>query len=614
MIGVDVLLGTFPKGAPIIFEYVTNGQDANGKFTGSNLAGTYDFDSFPDLKAAVINKQAMLVSAETNTQGDHRWAVSARVNASEVEFGFEDVSGGDYDYNDIVFIVSGVALDSEVKLGAPVVPKDTTFQGTYTVTLPPPPEINGTVVKLFYTTDGLDPSFDAAGNPTLTTKVYTAPFLITQTTTVKVQAWGPDVIDPVEGSRKVVPSVISVVTFTKEVFVLTTASGIYLDQNGDGRIDAVSLTFSVKPAQLPLKLVLEDPFAAGKKIELAAEALAKAIWAGAVLTVQFAEKPLTAGTGFPDKALGSFPTGPVLFDPAPFLIKDGVGPIANAAETAPPATGASSRLRVTFSEGVTVDTVSKIFPFQVKRNGAIVPNTNVVLQSVVSAGGNVYEFVFSPQSPVFPVAGDSLQLIATPALTDTKGTQSNMGIFIPVGGKAREVVFEIKAGGGGVVVADRLPNPRAIDIPVTVVLPRPDKDDKTSIICLDCLTGEWKAADPSRPVTFPRSPEIQISTESSFRFNIAFYNNVGEFVNRAKGEVTEAMLKDIPDSAGVKKVNLMWYPVTAKGDQAATGAYIARGTVTTTGLTGKTKGAQGEQLNIVNSMQNVNFTFGYVRR
>lgn len=609
--GVNVDLGVFPKGAPIIFEYVNESTKQPGKFTGSNIPGTYDFDAIPELRTAFVNKKPIPVCQDTNNVGDHRFAVSARVNSNEVEFGFEDLvsSGADYDYNDIVFIVSGVSLDSEIKLLAPEVPPGGSFSGTLTVTLPRPAVQEGVAVKLFYTTDGTDPTFDANGNPTLTTKVYTAPFPITETSTIKVISWGADVVDSTQGGTKVVASGVSSVTFTK--LFSPPAQGVYLDKNGDGRIDAVSLTFNAKPTALPLKLVLEDPFSPGKKIEVTAVQLGQAVWADAVLTVLFPDQAFTAGTGFADKTLGQFPDGPAMFETAPFVIKDGVGPVVIAAQAIPPSSGTPAKLRVTFSEDVVVDTVGKPFPFQIKRPVGTDPNGKITVQSISALGNNVYEYVFASQATFFPVSGDSLKLNAGPALVDKKGLQSAMGHYIGVTGTPVNVTFEVKAKGGNYFVAETIVQPRVLTIPVSVVLPRKDKKDPA--VCLDCATGEWKTVDPSRPTVFPSGPEIEIATQTSFRFDIAFFDNIGHFVNRAKGEVTDAMLKNVPDSAGLKKVSLMWYPVSADGHQAGNGAYLAIGNIFTTGLTGKTKGPQGEPLSIVNSSYPISTRFGYVR-
>src|SRR6185436_20186599 len=112
-------LGDFPKGAPIVFKYITDLAKKN-TYTGANQPGTYNFDGDPALAALAVNHKAMPVSAVAVRNGDKRWAVAGRVDATKVVFGFEDQVGIDPDFNDIVFLVTGVGLDTEIKLSPPV--------------------------------------------------------------------------------------------------------------------------------------------------------------------------------------------------------------------------------------------------------------------------------------------------------------------------------------------------------------------------------------------------------------------------------------------------------------------------------------------------------------
>ena len=187
--GTTVDLGIFPEGAPVVFLYVADKTTLTPKkYTGANQVGTYDFDAIPALAGLFVNHKAMPVSPEINDKGDHRWAVSARVDCTRVVFGFEDVRNGDYDYNDIVFTVTGVHLDTESKLPSPVLAGKTAFRDSSVVSLAPGAGSPATA-RLFYTLDGTAPAVNAAGVPAGSTKEYLAPVTLAQDAVLKAIAW-----------------------------------------------------------------------------------------------------------------------------------------------------------------------------------------------------------------------------------------------------------------------------------------------------------------------------------------------------------------------------------------------------------------------------------------
>jgi hypothetical protein len=208
------------------------------------------------------------------------------------------------------------------------------------------------------------------------------------------------------------------------------------------------------------------------------------------------------------------------------------------------------------------------------------------------------------------VPGDSIKLLGNPALIDARGNISNMSYFVPVGGPKEVVNVDISVKGAGFASGNTLINPQPVKIPVSVVpgavlVPNP--------ICLDCKDPKWKSLDPARPGAFPQGPLIVVSTKGPFRFDLNFYTNLGEFVNSAKGEVTELMLQDLPlDSTGRKVVSLMWYPVSQNGHQAGTGAYIAKGRFIIP--SGTLQGGQGEPISVVGRVNNVAILLGYLRK
>lgn len=187
-------LGTFPQGAPVVFLYVANQTTMNPrKYTGANEAGTYEFGAIPSLAGLFVNQKAKPVSPETNDRGDHRWAISGRVDCTRVVFGFEDIRNGDYDYNDIVFTVTGVNLDTETKLPPPVMAGQPSFRDSTVMTLAPGPGSPATA-KLFYTVDGTVPAVNAQGIAEGTTKEYLAPVTLAQNTALRAVAWHPSTV------------------------------------------------------------------------------------------------------------------------------------------------------------------------------------------------------------------------------------------------------------------------------------------------------------------------------------------------------------------------------------------------------------------------------------
>jgi hypothetical protein len=389
--GTVLDLGGYPKGAPVVFLYVAKKAEMTPKkYTGANTAGTYDFDADPSLKGMAINHGAMPVSGETNNKGDRRWAVAGRASCDDVVFGFEDVAGGDYDYNDIVFLVGGVRLDSEIKLPAPVISGTTPFRDSATVTLTLPPQSPATT-RIFYTMNGSAPAVDGAGVPQGATREYLAPFILTGEATVKAIAW--------------------------------------------------------------------------------------------------------------------------------------------------------------------------------KHNA----NADSCGGSVVYAGGEVASASFSKLNQVKPDSG------------------------------------AISIRGGDYVIGEEIARPVPLGINVSV-FGIPDPKSGLTGECLDCRTGEWKRLDPNRPDAFPKGPELKVTTKGAFHFDFRVYDHFGQMVNRAKGTVTEDMLRDLKvNPQGYKSVALRWYPVSESGQHVGTGVYIVMGTVTL-----EPAQAQG-QVRVGGGTDRINVRLGYVR-
>lgn len=686
-------LGVFPKGAPIVFMYITNNRQED-TYTGANTPGTYNFDADPALASMAINHKAMPVSDFPVTDNDKRWAAAGRKGVSDtVVFGFEDqpsTAGSPADYNDIGFLVIGVGLDNEVTLPAPSITGTTPFKDRATITVAVPTG-SPSDVKIFYTTNGQAPTFDANGNPTGSTQAYAGPFDVTATTTVEAVLWkkdstgvkyhasspatatftklgqldapvasppggtawsdgikitltqdqgaeihyvlcdpklacadptqsSPTYSSPVPLTRPTILKAIAYKTGYSESPILTASyllslqvvSAVYLDENGDGRIDAARIVLSGKPSAVPDQLKLDDPFTAGASVTLDKSQMT--LDASGVIVARFPDKPFAFGTSFQEKPYGHIPAGSDTYPAQDFTVRDSVGPVVVSAEATPPKDGKPASLKVTFSEDVKVDSASKEFPFTIKRDVGVDPNGQIKVDHVVKENGSTYEYVLVDGSTRYPVDGDSLKLKTTPAVVDLNGIPSRMGTYIGVKGAPSSLVVDIIPKLDTAIGGDPIEDPHPVQIPITVVYQDPSTGtDYSQTVCLDCRTNDWSGADPARPKNFPSAPILTVHTKGAFSFDLAYFDHYGNFVNRARGTVTEPMLAGLKaDTEGNISIGLKWYPVSSKGAHVGTGAYIVKGTLTT--LAGQSKGPQGEVVNLSGTRNIVEARFGYLRR
>ncbi|MDQ3000584.1 MAG: hypothetical protein M3Y08_04910 [Fibrobacterota bacterium] len=168
----------------------------------------------------------------------------------------------------------------------------------------------------------------------------------------------------------------------------------------------------------------------------------------------------------------------------------------------------------------------------------------------------------------------------------------------------------IDAVAGGVTRGDTFP-PQAMDLPLSAILPRRRSTDLRIF-----MDQSWRTLDPRRPdeTHFPNGPDIKVNTPGPFEFNLGFFTNQGQFVNRARGVVTADMLVNTElEVDGRRAISLMWYPASPKGNMVSTGAYVVKGWLRTLptlngGLTSLAKaGCKEERTNLLSS-------FGYIRR
>ncbi|GEM_PF-1268988 len=409
------------------------------------------------------------------------------------------------------------------------------------------------------------------------------------------------------GSNPIIPDPIIPIPAN----LLAVQKALYKDADGNGRIDQAWIEFPKANDKPPTQIQLQDPFNPGTVIVVSGSKITQ-IDATHIL-VDFKDKEFALGTGFEVKSYGKLLEDKTVFSGASFDIGDGVGPRPISVVSNPPQQGSTDlpKLTVTLSETVTVDVNSKTFPFEIKRNGTD-PNGKIVVVSVKPLGGNAYEYTFD--STFFPIPGDSLRLKkGTPAIVDANGNQSNMTDYVPVGGKLLEVYYNLGPQPASMVTTPEIANP--FPLPNSILLVNPNKANG----CLNCVNGQVQEvidnAVSAKPIKESKPFLISVKVNAPFHFDIAFYDNLGTFVNQAKGDLDQTALNRVQkDKDGNYEVGLFWWPVSNNGQLVGTGVYIARGKITTSGTIQTIQGSQGQYESVTNQSKNLFFTFGYLRR
>jgi hypothetical protein len=171
-------------------------------------------------------------------------------------------------------------------------------------------------------------------------------------------------------------------------------------------------------------------------------------------------------------------------------------------------------------------------------------------------------------------------------------------------GRPQPSACAIEAEAGGVVDGDGF-IPRPVALPVSAIRPRASRSEPRYFV-----DQPWRARYPGRPdeTAFPDGPELLVTTPGPFRFDLGFFTNRGEFVNRASGEVTEEMLRFLPLRAdGRRTVSLLWYPASDRGERISTGAYVVKGWIKSS------PGTAPEPSRCGASEANLLSAFGYIR-
>ncbi len=159
---------------------------------------------------------------------------------------------------------------------------------------------------------------------------------------------------------------------------------------------------------------------------------------------------------------------------------------------------------------------------------------------------------------------------------------------------------------GGVTHGDAF-LPRPMEMPLSAIRPR-DMPTQARYH----LDQAWRERYPGRPdeTAFPNGPEITVTSALPFSFNLGFFTNTGEFINRAHGSVTAGMMGLLPVAGdGRRAVSLMWYPVSEKGNLVSTGAYVVKGWIRSNPASeavGPAAACPEEKTNLLSA-------FGYIR-
>jgi hypothetical protein len=247
------------------------------------------------------------------------------------------------------------------------------------------------------------------------------------------------------------------------------------------------------------------------------------------------------------------------------------------------------------------------FPFEILRQGQKVDPSQIVVTSIQPLSPTRYRITFAAGSK-YPIPGDSLRL-AEGAAVDAKGNPSGKAVYIPVGGTSARVLADLSVNlEKGVLEGPAINRSPSLN-PVVV---------HGQKICLNCSDPGVREllplSDPARLSDL--GPTWIVKSKYPFRYSLAFFDNLGQFINRAQGEVNPSQFQALratqspDDSVAVK---LTFLPISRDGRALGTGAYIMKGTLQLQNQEGL-KGTQGETVTLAPSERTLVSRFGYVRK
>lgn len=468
-------------------------------------------------------------------------------------------------------------------------PAGTGFVGSQIVSLSVPGHPDA---QIRYTLDGSMPS---AASP-----LYSAALTLDKTLTLKARAfkadWKPS--QPMsEDYRRLAVAV----------------NAVYVDNDGDGRIDGAVVRLDLPVADLPASIRLVDPFSRAPHV-LTAAAISKGAGAD-ILIVRFPDQPFTPGTAFPTEALGSFP-GIAGYGFTPFPVADSAGPVPVKAvshnKTSPEA---PASVDITFSEQVNLAEIQNglLWPFDVIRKDGVNPAGLKVLSVAPVAGQpNTYRWTFTADSPVWIVYTDSLVLAGKPVIHDAGGNPSvGGGKRIPVEGTPEVLKNKIIIQVTNVTeqisktYSDRVFSSDVLKNPFAGIGTGPGGSD----VCLNCPRG----SDQTFLDNNLSRPEWILKSKYAFQYSFTIYDHMGQYVNKTQGRIDEAMMAKLTqDAEGFRSIRFRWIPVASNGSAVGTGAYILKGVVLNKENEEQT-GSQGEPQLVKQTQTAVFATFGFLR-
>lgn len=108
-------------------------------------------------------------------------------------------------------------------------------------------------------------------------------------------------------------------------------------------------------------------------------------------------------------------------------------------------------------------------------------------------------------------------------------------------------------------------------------------------------------------------PTWVITVKSPIRYDVRVYDNLGQFVSRSEGEMTQTDWTKLAKTGDSASLQIKIVPVSRDGQQFATGAYVMHANITALGDL-VTKSSLGESIIVKNGKTEYLKRFGYVRR
>lgn len=378
--------------------------------------------------------------------------------------------------------------------------------------------------------------------------------------------------------------------------------GYYQDRNGDGRIETAIMLFRDDIPSPPAHLAFRDPFDLGR---IASPRQVNLI---SPRTLEAALPDFRPGTGFDPGPWGEVLGEPGRFAAGQVIMEDSVGPVLRQATSFPALPGPiPPAVEVEFSEPVAWPLGSRSFPLDTRRGPGWLDRAGIRVDSARALSPTRLRFHFAADSK-FPLPGDSVRILPAGGLADTRGNLGNMGFHIPVGGSLPNppTILGLRLE-KGLNPVNALPG-------VTGPLPLVLHGDAVCINCVDPRLAAALGGTDAAGIA-SRGPTWAVTTLTPFRYEFACYDILGQVVNRAEGELSQAgldRLRGAGKPGDSVTVRLTFLPFSRDGQTLGTGAFVAKVTVSAKGAPGAV-GSQGESLPNIPQVRSMVSRFGFIR-